>query len=243
MADEIRDAIMSARAAHMQLIQKSFSNSDDVLIDEDTVSKAQEDELFLKATDPEDFDKEEVKDKDNDEGEEDVEEAQDADVEKSDIAVALSSSDAPKVVRTGKEIKEHLTDNVIPKLTSELAVKQQLANQLLGNCGIAPTHEPYKWWTEGIEIDCNYKVYDYGETECCSNCGIMQATLSAQDAADKKGNCPETPEQAQCRRDYNDVVRYICNIMVDIKTCEIMQGLKDNEEYELNARQVIALDF
>ena len=71
----------------------------------------------------------------------------------------------------------------------------------------------------------------------------MMSSLSASDAEDKKGNVPENQEQATCRREYNDIVRAICNIKVDIKVCEILKTLADNKEFELSPRQVLALRF
>ena len=247
MVDEVRNAILGARAAQIQLIQKSFSNAEEVAKDEDNVAKAEkEDELFLKATELEKPELDSDKDKkgDNNEGDEEVEEAQQTDVEKSDIAEALSGHNGLKIKKTGKEIKDHLKEVVIPELTATLATKEALATQLLANCGDAPTKEPDCWWTDGIKMDCGYKVYDWHELECCNNDGrIMYATLSATDAAEKRGNCPENCEQAQSRRDYNEAVRAICNIKVDLKACEVMDGLKDAEDYELNPRQIIALKF
>lgn len=240
--DEIRNAILSARAEQVGLIQKSVVNAEEVLKDDEEVRKAkdaedvEEDDEY---EDEEDFEEEEETD--------DAEDDEDPDggVKKSDIAEALSGyGSAIKIKKKGKEIKEHLKDVLIPELNARLAELSGKADKLLESCGNAPTRQPDCWWTDGIKIDCGYKVYDWREMECCKTDGrVMYATLSAEDAAEKKGNIPENEEQAVARRDYNEAVRGICNVKVDLKTCEIMQNLKDNEEYELNPRQVIALKF
>ena len=252
--DEIRNAILSARAEQVGLIQKSIVNAEEVLNDDEDVRKAKDAESV---DDEEDSEKE--KEEGNEDGEKDAKDDDNPDggdaddeekggcgsVKKSDIAEALSGyGSAIKIKKKGKEIKEHLKDVLIPELNARLAELSGKADKLLESCGNAPTRQPDSWWTDGIKIDCGYKVYDWREMECCKTDGrVMYATLSAEDAAEKKGNIPENEEQAVARRDYNEAVRGICNVKVDLKTCEIMQNLKDNEEYELNPRQVIALKF
>lgn len=250
--DEIRNAILSARAEQVNLIQKSIVNAEEVLENDEDVRKAEDAE---NVDDEEDSEKE--KEDDNNDGEEDAKDDDDPDggdadieegcggkVKKSDIAEALSGHNGLKIKKKGKEIKEHLTNVLIPELNAKLAEKEALANRLLESCGDAPTREPDCWWTDGIKMDCGYKVYDWREMECCNNDGrVMYETLSASDAKEKRGNVPESEDQAVSRRDYNEAVRAICNIKVDLKTCEIMQNLKDSEEYELNPRQVLALKF
>ena len=211
MQDDVRSAIQDARAKRLELIQKSITNAEEVMKDEDAVQKAEEEQ----------------------------------DVEKSDIADALSRCDGGvKIKKTGKEIKDQIANAIIPSLTAKLATAEAEATECLKNCGNAPTHDPDKWWTDGIEMDCGHKVYTWREMEFCEREGrLMYATLSAQDAADKLGNAPEDKAQAEWRQKYNDAIRKICNIKVDLKTCEIMSNLKDKDEFELNPRQIIALGF
>lgn len=229
MQDDVRSAIQDARAKRLELIQKSITNAEEVMKDEDAVQKAEEEALFEKAI----------------EEEQETEEQEQQDVEKSDIADALSRCDGGvKIKKTGKEIKDQIANAIIPSLTAKLATAEAEATECLKNCGNAPTHDPDKWWTDGIEMDCGHKVYNWREMEFCENEGRLTcATLSAQDAADKRGNAPEDKAQAEWRQKYNDAIRQICNIKVDLKTCEIMSELKDNDEFELNPRQIIALGF
>lgn len=220
--DEISKAIQGARAAQRVRIMGSFSNFQEVTADDDAISKGEE------VSEENPFDKA----------------AEEADVEKSDVMDALSYQGDIKVSKTGKEIKDQVDTVMLPAMTADLAVKEAEADKKLKDCGTAPTKDPDKWWTDGIKMDCGYKIYDWEETYVPNNDGgKMMSSLSASDAEDKKGNVPENQEQATCRREYNDIVRAICNIKVDIKACEILKTLADNKEFELSPRQVLALRF
>lgn len=220
--DEISKAIQGARAAQRGRIMGSFSNFQEVTADDDAIRKGEE------VSEENPFDKA----------------AEEADVEKSDVMDALSYQEDIKVSKTGKEIKDQVDTVLLPAMTADLAVKEAEADKKLKDCGTAPTKDPDKWWTDGIKMDCGYKIYDWEETYVPNNDGgKMMSSLSASDAEDKKGNVPENQEQATCRREYNDIVRAICNIKVDIKACEILKTLADNKEFELSPRQVLALRF
>ena len=203
--DEISKAIKGARAAQVGRIYGSFSNAQQVSSDDDSIRKSEGDDLnpFEKAS-------------------------EEADVEKSDVMDALSSQGDIKVSKTGKEIKDQVDTVLLPAMMTDLAIKEDEADKELKNCGIAPTKDPDRWWTDGIKMDCGFKIYDWEETYVPSNSeGKMMSSLSVEDAKDKKENVPENQEQANCRRAYNDIVRAICNIKVDIKACEILKTLKD----------------
>lgn len=220
--DEISKAIQGARAAQRGRIMGSFSNFQEVTADDDAIRKGEE------VSEENPFDKA----------------AEEADVEKSDVMDALSYHGDIKVSKTGKEIKDQVDTVLLPAMTADLAVKEAEADKKLKDCGTAPTKDPDKWWTDGIKMDCGYKIYDWEETYVPNNDGgKMMSSLSASDAEDKKGNVPENQEQATCRREYNDIVRAICNIKFDIKACEILKTLADNKEFELSPRQVLALRF
>lgn len=220
--DEISKAIQGARAAQRGRIMGSFSNFQEVTADDDAIRKGEE------VSEENPFDKA----------------AEEADVEKSDVMNALSYQGDIKVSKTGKEIKDQVDTVLLPAMTADLAVKEAEADKKLKDCGTAPTKDPDKWWTDGIKMDCGYKIYDWEETYVPNNDGgKMMSSLSASDAEGKKGNVPENQEQATCRREYNDIVRAICNIKVDIKACEILKTLADNKEFELSPRQVLALRF
>lgn len=173
-----------------------------------------------------------------------IQKADDGEVEKSDIMNALSYQGEIKVSKTGKEIKQQVDDVLLPDLNAKLAVKEEEATKKLADCGDAPTRDVDPWWTGDVKMDVGYKVYSWDETyynEEKANDSVA-GSLSGE-KKEKEFNCPESKEEADCRRCYNDIVRAICNIKVDIKACEILKELKDGTTYDLTPRQVLALRF
>lgn len=173
-----------------------------------------------------------------------IHKADDGEVEKSDIMNALSYQGEIKVSKTGKEIKQQVDDVLLPDLNAKLAVKEEEATKKLADCGDAPTRDVDPWWTGDVKMDVGYKVYSWDETyfnEEKANDSVA-GSLSGEEKK-KEFNCPESKEEADCRRCYNDIVRAICNIKVDIKACEILKELKDGTTYDLTPRQVLALRF
>lgn len=214
MSNDIYRTIRSARAQRLGLICKGFSN-----VEEDTISKGEEQNPFDIA-------------------------AAEADLEKSDVMDAISYSGDVRVTKTGKEIKKQVDDVLLPELNASLAVKDSEATEKLKSCGKAPTHEIDKWWTSGVKMDIGYKRYEWEETCFRENEGnSVSGSLSAEDAAEKKNkyNCPTSAEEAEARREYNEIIRCICEIKVDIRACEILKELKDDKVFELTPRQVVCL--
>ena len=147
-----------------------------------------------------------------------IQKADDGEVEKSDIMNALSYQGEIKVSKTGKEIKQQVDDVLLPDLNAKLAVKEEEATKKLADCGDAPTRDVDPWRTGDVKMDVGYKVYSWDETyynEEKANDSVA-GSLSG-DEKKKEFNCPESKEEADCRRCYNDIVRAICNIKVDIK--------------------------
>lgn len=239
--DDITKAIHGARAAQIDRIRQGMSNANEVLAPEGEIKKGEEVdeqerdiELFLKACgdDADEIEKEKGED------------AEEEDVKKSDIASALSYGDI-KIKKTGKEIKEQLSNVIMPELNAKLAAKETEAANLLKECGNAPTEDVPCWWTDEIKMDCGYKYYNWRESYYEENRDQrLMPTFTAEDEAAKKGNRPADKAQAEAREKYNDVVRAICRIKVDIKTCEVMaKNLAEGTNYELSARQAIVLRF
>ena len=173
-----------------------------------------------------------------------IQKADDGEVEKSDIMNALSYQGEIKVSKTGKEIKQQVDDVLLPDLNAKLAVKEEEATKKLAYCGDAPTRDVDPWLTGDVKMDVGYKVYSWDETyynEEKANDSVA-GSLSGEEKK-KELNCPESKEEADCRRCYNDIVRAICNIKVDIKACEILKELKDGTTYDITPRQVLVLRF
>lgn len=250
--DDIRKAILGARASQVNRIMGSISNAAEVCKDESALAKAKEaeseEEMTAEEPSSEEAEKEEDGQKEsdgkNEKEEEEVEETED-ETEKAHIMEALSYGNDIKVSKTGKEIKAQVKDVLIPKLNAELEEWKGKADGFLEACGKAPTKTPAPWWTADTEIEVPYKIYDWNETYIPSEerGSISYETLSAEDAAAKKGNVPENADQAKARNDYNEAVRMVCNVLVDLKACDILLALKDGKEYELTPRQVLTLGF
>ena len=215
--DEISKALHAAQMERRNRIARSFSNLDETAIDEEAIKKADDSEV------------EET-------------EADGGETEKSDIMYALGNGNI-EITKSGKEIKEQVESVLLPELNANLAVKEAEATEKLGECGAAPTRDPDPWWTGDVKMDVGYKIYDWREMDFGKPEARVYDSLSASDEAEKKGNCPTSEAEAKARREYNDIVRAICNIRVDIKACEILKELKDNTQYKLTPRQVITLKF
>lgn len=243
--DEIKKAIQDARASRIGHIYGQFSNVAEIQESETAIKKADDAEEHGETDETDDGKEKETDAEDNAEKavETDEETSEEDSAEKSDIMYALSGGNI-KVSKTGKQIKEQVDNVILPELNASLAVKENEATEKLKECGQAPTACVPTWWTGDVKMDVGYKFYEWRETEWCKpENQRMYATLSANDEAEKKGNCPTSEGEAIARCAYNEIVRCICNIKVDIKACEILKTLKDATEYELTPRQVLTLKF
>lgn len=259
-------AFRQKRLAHMA---SQFTNLSEVMADDNAVNKGEDTNPFDKYEQMEKGEQIKILAEEIEKGDVDVLEIEKADgeieiekgvyadteknrelnrvgqeIEKSDIMYAISGCDAIKVSKTGKKIKEQVDSVVLPQLQADLATWNEKADNLLKDCGTAPTKKVPEWWTCDINMNIDRKFYGWDETCIPDNSRqTLMPTLSAEDSQRKKLNTPENEAQAQARRDYNEAVRIICNIEVDIKACEILKNLKDSTDYELSPRQVLALKF
>ena len=246
--DEISKALHAVQMERRNHIANSFSNLDETAINEEAIKKADDSEVEEKEEETaaeEEAKNDEEKEEETESEEKETEESDEADggeTEKSDIMYALGNGNI-EITKSGKEIKEQVESVLLPELNANLAVKEAEATEKLGECGTAPTSDPEPWWTGDVKMDVGYKIYSWRETDFCKPESRMYDSLSASDEAEKKGNCPTSEAEAKARREYNDIVRAICNIRVDIKACEILKELKDNAQYRLTPRQVIILKF
>lgn len=163
------------------------------------------------------------------------------DIEKSDVMNAIQYSGNIQITKTGKEIKESVQNILIPELNAQLEEKKTAADNLLEDCGDAPRHSTNPWWTDDLRIEVPYKIYEWNEMEYNdrSQTSVM-GSLSEEHSAkiDKKYNFAKSVEEAEARRKYNEEVRAISNILVDLRACEILLQLKDNKEYALTLKQL-----
>lgn len=170
-----------------------------------------------------------------------------SDIKKSDILYALSGYESKiKFRKTGKEIKEQLTASVIPALNTELTAAETKADEMLKECGDAPTHDVPEYWTGDLHIELPYKFYEWDETRVPENNNVGVVASFSPDSYQKRccKNAPASQEEAEARCSYNEQVRKIANIATDIRACEVVsKNLKDNESVELTVRQLVAFKF
>ena len=163
------------------------------------------------------------------------------DIEKSDVMNAIQYGGNIQITKTGKEIKESVQNILIPELNAQLEEKKTAADNLLEDCGDAPRHSTNPWWTDDLRIEVPYKIYEWNEMEYNdrSQTSVM-GSLSAEHSAkvDKKYNFAKSVKEAEARRKYNEEVRAISNILVDLRACEILLQLKDNKKYALAPKQL-----
>lgn len=170
-----------------------------------------------------------------------------SDIQKSDILYALSGYESKiKFRKNGKEIKEQLNTSVIPALNSDLSAAQNKADELLKECGAAPTHDVPEYWTGDLKINLAYKFYEWDETRVPETQSVGVVASFSPDSYQKRccKNAPASQEEAEARCQYNEQIRKVANITTDIKACEIVsKNLKDNENIELTVRQLVAFKF
>ena len=167
------------------------------------------------------------------------------DIQKSDIMEAIGYSEEFKIKKTGKEIKDQIDTVLLPAKQAALQSAQSRATAELSNCGDAPTDDVCRWWCNGFDLNVGYKRYNWEETRMkCVDDSVCDS-LSYEHQEDRpKCNCPKTKDEAEARCRYNDAVQAICEIMVDIKACEILKkNLKDDDSIRLTPRQVVTFKF
>lgn len=181
---------------------------------------------------------------------EEIIKAEEQEIEKSDVyeAIAGHNGESIKISKTGAEIKEHIKTVLLPAMNSELENCERKADDLLEETGDAPKKEVDRWWTREMRIAVPYRIYDWDETYFSKDnkSGMIADSLSAEHLAEKKSNLknyPATEEQAAARQKYNEAVRNICNVLIDIKACEVLEKIDDTKTFELTPQQVWAFRF
>lgn len=163
-------------------------------------------------------------------------------IEKSDIFRAFEYQD--KFTKSGKDIKNQINSVVLPRLNSELTTYSEKANRLLEECGAMPKREISTYWSVDRKIQVPYKTFDWCET--CFYEKNVHGNFETLSVDEDVPNCtaPASEYEANKRREYNGTVEMICNIMTDIKACEILlSNMEDGKTYSLNMSQLLALDF
>jgi hypothetical protein len=175
-------------------------------------------------------------------------------IQKAEIFSALRNSNNPvHIKKTGKEIKNHISNNILPKLIEK---KDALASQIadfLSNASVLPQQKP---WMKimFMEEEFPYKQYTWEEQNWCEKAfgGIFKG-FGEVECCDE-GECveeapispyyPQTKEEAAARAQYNNWVEDYRDLIYDIKTANVLiTNLKDEDEYWLTVDQLTALNF
>lgn len=176
-------------------------------------------------------------------------------IQKAEIFSALRNFNNPvHIKKTGKEIKEHISNNILPKLIEK---KDDLASQIanfLSNVSVLPQKKPWMGKIIFMEEEFPYKQYTWEEQNWCEKAfGSIFKGFGEVDCCE--GECveetaapspyyPQTKEEAQARAQYNIWVEDFRDLLYDIKTANVLvSNLKDEDEYWLTADQLVALNF
>lgn len=189
---------------------------------------------------------------------------------KSDIWEAMQESANHKTVtvsKTSAQIKEQINNVLMPKLLEQMKTAETELQALLAVTGPAPTRDVrcYK-----IKLDnFPYKEYDYCEAnfdphyldgdfeagdgeKSVENISIFnqftpskgEVMESSEDFEEENFvNYPIDEKEAQNRQKYNDKVREVVEITVDLKTLTALLQIKDGQTFDLTVNQIIALGF
>lgn len=185
-----------------------------------------------------------------------VEEKEPKEIQKSEIFGALRNYNNPmSVKKTGKEIKEQINKIILPYLFEKKEEIQKQLSDFLEAAIVKPTHP---CWMK-IQIDENefpYKKYDWEEVRWTEKAfghifkGFGDIDIEEEECCDGCENLPISPyypqskEEAEARDKYNRLVDDFKDIIMDIKTANVLiNSLKDEDEYWLNIEQLVGLKF
>ena len=170
----------------------------------------------------------------------------DNELEKSDVMRALEYGNEIKVEKTGKDIRNQVQTVVIPFFQAQLAAQTTKLQTILEHCGVAPVHNVSEYWCDGVDIPVTYKRYDWDETRWRDPENQEVRLASSMDKTVEENslvNMAQSAEQAKFRERYNETLRTVCGIMVDLRACDILMMLDDNKKYTLTPKQLVTLKF
>ena len=169
-------------------------------------------------------------------------------IEKSEIFAALKTYNNPMMFKkTGKELKEHITNVLLPILIEENNTKLAAISTYLESVSVKPTHDVYCEISLGKEFP--FKIYSWEESHYREKSveGSIFKGFGDVECCDEAECCPNycsTQEEANNRCLYNSWVEELRNIILDIRTANVLiNNLEDEQEYWLNLEQVTSLKF
>lgn len=172
------------------------------------------------------------------------------------------NTQAQPFLKTGEQIIDQIKNIVVPNLKAIYDEKVAEVEKLIPQVGELPTKEYSEVCGCSIIVAMPYKYYNYDETYLHQVHNDMTNEDESTDSDDSslfanfaeeigeeiekkdKPNYPETQEQASARSEYNKWVSRIYNILLDVKTCNILiNNLDKSATYSLNLGQMAALCF
>lgn len=179
-------------------------------------------------------------------------------IQKSEIFGALKNYNNPMMIKkTGKEIKAQINDIILPFLANKKDEIQTALSEFLSNAVVLPTNPcwmkikmdetefPYKQYT-WEEMNWSEKSFGqifkgFGDIEIEEDCCEGE---SCENVAKVYPYYPQSKEEAEARQKYNNLVEDFRDVIMDIKTANVLLGsLKDEDEYYLTVEQLVGLKF
>lgn len=177
-------------------------------------------------------------------------------IQKSDIYDAMREGYNGQLTinKTGAEIKDQISNVLMPKMTAAFEEKSAKLNDLLNKVGQAPTI-PVRFYK--VKLDLPFKEYDWYEMnfkEVKDNVVLFdnfasgvkdseEGVVEKEEEVVKEFNTPKTIEEAKARKEYMEELRGLVEIAVDIKTAKVLLNFNDTQVYALTVNQSLALGF
>ena len=177
-------------------------------------------------------------------------------IQKSDIYDAMREGYNGQLTinKTGAEIKDQISNVLMPKMTAAFEEKSAKLNDLLNKVGQAPTI-PVRFYK--VKLDLPFKEYDWYEMnfkEVKDNVVLFdnfasgvkdseEGVVEEKEEIVEEFNTPKTIEEAKARKEYMEELRGLVEIAVDIKTAKVLLNFNDTQVYALTVTQSLALGF
>jgi hypothetical protein len=150
---------------------------------------------------------------------------------------AFEWSDKIVFKKSGKDIKAQFALAKVLE-TSENSKLAEDIEEALEHLTMSPTEKPNLWGNrESVVVP--YKVFNWNQT-------YYNTGNSMHDVSESEESCRacNTPEEAEENRKYNELVDKWINSCAELKMIDLYANhLDDKKEYELTARQMLALKF
>ena len=178
-----------------------------------------------------------------------VKKAIETDLEKGALSDAFLYSDNLKFEKTGKEIKDQIDTLVAAEVAESIVLKAAAAAQaklIEDDYDVKPSSDFSEYSFRGYKrkIAIDMKRFDWRELSYNSDSSekLFSAPVGGSDVQSIK-TC-SSKEESEAKYKYNDMVEKYLESLVEIEVIKTIKGgLNDKEKYQLNQRQLTALNF